>query len=151
MKFALNGALTIGTWDGANIEIAQAVGEANIFIFGLRAEDIAHRRAIGYQPRLHVEESPKLAAVLDAVGNGLFSPEEPQRYRGLVDSLLHVDHYFVLADFADYLAAQRRADRAFAAPEQWAKTAIRNVAAMGQFSSDRTVREYARNIWNIAL
>jgi len=151
MKFALNGALTIGTWDGANIEIAQAVGEGNIFVFGLRAEDIAHRRAIGYQPRLHVEENPKLAAVLDAVGNGMFSPEEPQRYRGLVDSLLDVDHYFVLADFADYLAAQRRVDHDFAEPQQWAKMAIHNIASIGHFSSDRAVRDYARDIWNIAI
>jgi starch phosphorylase len=151
MKFALNGALTIGTWDGANIEIAQTVGDGNIFIFGLRAEDIAQRRALGYQPRLHVEENPRLAAVLEAVAGGLFSPEEPQRYRGLVDSLLDVDHYFVLADFADYLAAQQRVDRAFAEPQQWTRMAIHNIAAMGQFSSDRTVREYARNIWNIAV
>jgi starch phosphorylase len=151
MKFALNGALTIGTWDGANIEIAQAVGDGSIFVFGLRAEDIAHRRAIGYQPQQHVEDNPKLAAVLDAIGNGLFSPEEPLRYRGLVDSLLNVDHYFVLADFADYLAAQRRVDRAYAEPQQWAKMAMRNIASMGNFSSDRAVRDYARDIWNIAV
>jgi starch phosphorylase len=151
MKFALNGALTIGTWDGANIEIAQAVGEQNIFIFGLRAEEVTARRARGYTPRLHYEEDPRLKAVLDAVAGGLFSPEEPHRYCGLVDSLLHVDHYLVLADFAGYLRAQAEVDRAFAEPQQWARMAIHNVAAMGQFSSDRTVREYARNIWGIAV
>jgi starch phosphorylase len=151
MKFALNGALTIGTWDGANIEIAQEVGEENIVIFGLRAEQIAQRRALGYRPRKVYEETPRLKAVIDAVAEGRFAPEEPHRYWGLVDSLLNVDHYFVLADFADYLQAQRRVDRLFADPQLWAQTAIRNIAAMGRFSSDRTVREYARSIWNIAV
>ncbi len=151
MKFALNGALTIGTWDGANIEIAQAVGEPNIFIFGLRAEEIDERRALGYLPRMHYDENPQLKAVLDAVAEGRFSPDEPHRYWGLVDSLLNVDHYFVLADFADYVQAQRRVDSAFADPQQWARMAIRNIAAMGEFSSDRTVREYARRIWSIEV
>jgi starch phosphorylase len=151
MKFALNGALTVGTWDGANIEIAHAVGEPNIFIFGLRAEEIAARRLQGYRPRQVYEANPRLKAVIDAVAEGRFSPEEPHRYWGLVDSLLDVDHYFVLADFADYLQAQQRVDHAFADPQQWAKMAIHNIAAMGQFSSDRTVREYARNIWGIEL
>jgi len=149
MKFALNGALTLGTWDGANIEIAHAVGDPNIFIFGLRAEEIVERRALGYLPRLLYDENPRLKAVIDAVAEGRFSPEEPHRYWGLVDSLLNVDHYFVLADFADYLRAQMEVDRAFADPQQWARMAIHNIAAMGQFSSDRTVREYARNIWGI--
>jgi len=151
MKFALNGALTIGTWDGANIEIAQAVGEQNIFIFGLRAEEVAQQRALGYLPRRHYEENLQLKSVLDAVAGGVFSPEEPHRYCGLVDALLNVDHYFVLADFAGYVRAQAQVDRAFADPQQWARMAIHNIAAMGQFSSDRTVREYARNIWNIAF
>ena len=151
MKFALNGALTIGTWDGANIEIAQAVGAANIFVFGLRAEDIAQRRALGYAPRLHYEENEALRAVLDAIAGGLFSPAEPQRYRGLVESLLDHDPYFLLADFADYRQAQRQVDCAYAEPPQWAKMAIHNIGAMGQFSSDRTVGEYARNIWRLAV
>jgi starch phosphorylase len=151
MKFALNGALTIGTWDGANIEIAHAVGEPNIFIFGLRAEQIDQHRAAGYRPRTVYEEDPQLKAVIDAVAEGRFAPDEPHRYWGLVDSLLDVDHYFVLADFADYRRAQRQVDAAYADPQRWAKMAIHNVAAMGQFSSDRTVREYARNIWGIEL
>jgi starch phosphorylase len=151
MKFALNGALTIGTWDGANIEIAQAVGERNIFIFGLRAEEIVERRALGYLPRMVYEENPQLKAVIDAVAEGRFSPDEPHRYWGIVDSLLNVDHYFVLADFAAYVQAQRQVERAFAEPRQWASMAIHNIAAMGQFSSDRTVREYARNIWGIQV
>ena len=150
MKFALNGALTIGTWDGANIEIAQAVGEANIVVFGLRAEEISQRRALGYRPRSVYEANEQLKAVIDAVAEGRFAPEEPHRYWALVDTLLNADPYFVLADFADYLEAQQRVDLAFADPRQWATMAIHNIAAMGQFSSDRTVREYARNIWNIA-
>ena len=150
MKFALNGALTIGTWDGANIEIAQAVGEANIVVFGLRAEEISQRRALGYRPRSIYEANAQLKAVIDAVAEGRFAPEEPHRYWALVDTLLNADPYFVLADFADYLEAQQRVDLAFADPRQWATMAIHNIAAMGQFSSDRTVREYARNIWNIA-
>ncbi len=151
MKFALNGALTIGTWDGANIEIAQAVGEGNIFIFGLRAEEVAQQRAAGYAPRRHYEEDLQLKMVLDAVAGGLFCPDEPHRYCALVDALLNVDPYFVLADFADYLRAQAEVDRAFADAQRWSKMSIHNIAAMGQFSSDRTVREYARNIWNIAV
>ena len=151
MKFALNGALTMGTWDGANIEIAHAVGEPNIFIFGLRAEQIEQRRALGYRPRTVYEEDPQLKAVIDAVAEGRFAPDEPHRYWGLVDSLLGIDHYFVLADFADYQRAQRQVDAAYADPQRWATMAIHNVAAMGQFSSDRTVREYARNIWGIEV
>ncbi len=151
MKFALNGALTIGTWDGANIEIAHAVGEANIFIFGLRAEDVAAQRTLGYVPRRYYEENAQLKAVLDAVADGRFSPDEPHRYRALVSSLLYHDHYFLLADFAAFLQAQQQVDRTFAEPQRWAKMAIHNIAAMGQFSSDRTVREYARNIWKIAV
>jgi starch phosphorylase len=149
MKFALNGALTIGTWDGANIEIAHAVGESNIFIFGLRAEEVAGHRALGYLPRRHYDENAQLKAVLDALADGRFSPDEPYRYRPLVDSLLQHDHYFLLADFVSYLEAQQRVDRAFADPESWAGMAVHNIAAMGQFSSDRTVREYARSIWKL--
>jgi len=151
MKFALNGALTIGTWDGANIEIAHAVGESNIFIFGLRAEEVARARTLGYSPRLHYEENAQLRAVLDAIADGRFSPDDPHRYRALVSSLLYQDHYFLLADFASFLDAQRRVDQAFAEPQRWARMAIRNIAAMGHFSSDRTVREYARKIWDIAV
>jgi glycogen phosphorylase len=147
MKFALNGALTIGTWDGANIEMAQAMGEHNMFVFGLRADAVAQTKALGYDPRLHVEENPQLARVLAAIGGGTFSPGEPERYRGLVDGLLNHDSYLLLADFADYVAAQGRVDALWRDPAAWAGRAIRNVAAMGPFSSDRTVREYVEKIW----
>jgi starch phosphorylase len=147
MKFALNGALTIGTWDGANIEMAQAMGEENMFVFGLRADAVARTKSLGYDARLHVEENLQLRAVLDAIGGGLFSPGEPERYRGLVDGLLHHDHYMLLADFADYVATQARVDALYRDPAAWAARALANVAAMGAFSSDRTIRDYVQKIW----
>ncbi|MBC7940735.1 MAG: glycogen/starch/alpha-glucan phosphorylase, partial [Chitinophagaceae bacterium] len=150
MKLALNGALTIGTDDGANIEIRQQVGDDNIFIFGLSTAEVAAQRAAGYQPMRLVESHPRLKAVLDAVGGGAFSPDEPGRYRGLVDSLLWGgDHYFLLADFDSYVAAQAQVDRLYRDPEAWARKAIANVAGMGFFSSDRTIGEYARQVWGI--
>jgi starch phosphorylase len=149
MKFALNGALTIGTWDGANIEIAEAVGLDNIFIFGLRAEQVAALHSIGYDPRFHYDTHAELKSALDAIAGGVFSPDEPDRYRSLVHSLLHGDRYLLLADFASYLAAQDDVDRAYGDPQAWAAKSIRNIAAMGHFSSDRSIREYARVIWHI--
>ncbi len=149
MKFALNGALTIGTWDGANIEMAQAVGPEHFFIFGLKSEEVKQVRALGYDPRLHYEGNAQLKAVLDAIAGGDFSPGERGRYRDLVGSLLHRDSYLLLADFAAYVAEQQRADALYAMPEAWADKAIRNIAGMGAFSSDRTIRDYARMIWNV--
>jgi starch phosphorylase len=150
MKLALNGALTIGTDDGANIEIRQQVGDDNIFIFGLSAAEVAAQRAAGYQPMRLYESNPRIKAVLDAVGGGAFSPDEPGRYRGLVDSLLWGgDHYLLLADFDSYLAAQARVDALFRDRQAWARKAIANVAGMGFFSSDRTIREYAAQVWRL--
>jgi starch phosphorylase len=150
MKLALNGALTIGTDDGANIEIRQQVGDDNIFIFGLEAHEVAAQRSAGYQPLRLYENNPKLKAVLDAISGGFFSADEPARYRGLVDSLLWGgDHYLLLADFDSYLAAQARVDALYRDRDAWAKKAIANVAGMGMFSSDRTIGEYARQIWGL--
>jgi glycogen phosphorylase len=150
MKLALNGALTIGTDDGANIEIRQQVGDDNIFIFGLKTPEVAHLRATGYQPLRIYEHNPRLRAVLDSISGGAFSPEEPARHRGVVDALLWGgDHYLLLADFDDYLAAQNRVDNLFRDREAWARTAIANVAGMGMFSSDRTIREYAQQVWGL--
>ncbi len=151
MKLALNGALTIGTDDGANIEIRQCVGDDNIFIFGHRAHEVAALRESGYQPlRIH-DNHPRLQAVLQAIGGGAFSPHEPARYRGVVDALLWGgDHYQLLADYDAYLEAQARVDALFREPQAWARAAVLNVAGMGMFSSDRTIREYAREIWNLA-
>jgi starch phosphorylase len=150
MKLALNGALTIGTDDGANIEIRQQVGDDNIFIFGLSTAEVAQHKSQGWQPFRVYEANPRLKAVLDAIAAGAFSEDEPGRYRGLVDSLLWGgDPYMLLADFDSYVAAQARVDTLYEQPEAWARKAIRNVAGMGFFSSDRTIREYAREVWGI--
>jgi glycogen phosphorylase len=149
MKLALNGALTIGTDDGANIEIRQQVGDDNIFIFGLSTAEVAATRAGGYRPEAIVHEHPALRAVLSAIGSGLFSPDDPDRYRLLVDSLTGSDHYRLFADFDTYLAAQARVDALYRDPQAWAVKAIANVAGMGMFSSDRTIGEYARQVWHV--
>ena len=150
MKLALNGALTIGTDDGANIEIRERVGDDNIFIFGLRTAEVAEQRARGYDPLAVYHADPVLRRVLDAIADGVFSPQEPARYRGLIDGLLRGgDHYLLLADYAAYIAAQARVDALFRDREAWAAAAIRNVAGMGVFSSDRAIGEYARRIWRV--
>ncbi|HUO43632.1 MAG TPA: glycogen/starch/alpha-glucan phosphorylase [Burkholderiales bacterium] len=150
MKLALNGALTIGTEDGANIEIRDAVGADNIFIFGLKADEVRARRAADYDPRRIYGENRELARVLDQIGSGDFSPDDPQRFRPIVQALLdHGDYYMLLADFADYVATQQRVDALYADRDAWTAMAIRNVAAMGVFSSDRTIREYADGIWHV--
>jgi starch phosphorylase len=151
MKLALNGALTIGTDDGANIEIRQNVGDDNIFIFGLKTPEVQHLREIGYQPLRYYERLPQLKAVLDAIVGGQFSPDEPGRYVGLIDSLLWGgDHYMLLADYESYVATQLQVDALYQQPAQWVEKVIANVAGMGGFSSDRSIGEYARQIWNIA-
>lgn len=149
MKFALNGALTIGTLDGANIEIAEAVGRENMFLFGMTAEEVVAMRAGGYRPREVYEGSPRLRRTLDWILSGELSPDEPERFRVLVDDLLERDPFFTLADFADYLRAQEEVDAAYRDPERWTRMAILNVARSGFFSSDRSVREYADRIWKI--
>jgi starch phosphorylase len=150
MKLALNGALTIGTEDGANIEIRDAVGADNIFIFGMLTNEVRELRERGYRPREYYEANPELKAVIDAIAAGVFSPDEPGRFLPIVQALLdHGDHYFLLADYAQYVAAQERVDALYADADAWTATAIRNVAAMGPFSSDRTIREYANNIWGV--
>ncbi len=150
MKLALNGALTIGTDDGANIEIRQNVGDDNIFIFGLKTPEVVTLRASGYQPMRIYESNPQLKNVLDAIAGGQFSPQDPGRYRGLVDSLLWGgDHYLLLADFANYVETQSRVDALYRQSGEWASRAIANVAGMGAFSSDRTIREYAQQIWGM--
>jgi glycogen phosphorylase len=150
MKLALNGALTIGTDDGANIEIRQNVGDDNIFIFGLKTPEVQALRQSGYVSRHYYDTLPALKAVLDAVAGGQFSPDEPNRYGPLVDSLISGgDHYMLLADYASYVETQLRVDDLYRTPAHWCERAIANVAGMGVFSSDRTIREYARQIWHI--
>jgi glycogen phosphorylase len=150
MKLALNGALTIGTLDGANIEIRERVGADNIFIFGLTADEVAHRRVNGYAPGAEVAAAPALAQTIEAVGSGAFSPDDPGRFRPLIDDLLGRDYFMVLADFAHYAAAQRTVDAAFCDPATWRQRAILNTAKVGWFSSDRTIRDYAAEIWHVA-
>ncbi|MGE3306799.1 MAG: glycogen/starch/alpha-glucan phosphorylase [Rhizobiaceae bacterium] len=149
MKFALNGALTIGTLDGANIEIKDNVGDDNIVIFGLTAGQVAERRAGGYDPRAVIEASPNLSQALSAIMSGVFSPDDPNRYRSLLDGLFDHDWFMVAADFDSYAAAQRRVDAIWRNSPDWNAKAIRNVANMGWFSSDRTIRQYASEIWGV--
>jgi starch phosphorylase len=150
MKLALNGALTIGTDDGANIEIRQNVGDDNIFIFGLKTPEVQALKQSGYQPMRYYERLPGLRAVLEAIASGQFSPSEPGRYRALVDALLWGgDHYLLLADFESYVATQSKVDALYRQPSQWCEKAIANVAGMGTFSSDRTIAQYASEIWHV--
>jgi len=150
MKLAMNGALTIGTDDGANIEIRQAVGDDNIFIFGLKTPEVQALRQSGYSPMRHYEGDAKLKRVLDSIARGTFSPTEPGRYGPLIDSLLWGgDHYLLLADYASYVETQGKVDALYRRPHDWATCAITNVAGMGGFSSDNTIRQYAEQIWSL--
>jgi starch phosphorylase len=149
MKFALNGALTIGTLDGANIEILEHVGDENMFIFGLTADQVAARRQQGLDASDVIAASPVLTQVLASVEDGVFSPEERDRYRGLVNSLRYHDYFLVGADFDDYYAKQRQLADLWRRPEDWWKASILNTANVGWFSSDRSIREYAATVWNV--
>jgi len=150
MKLTLNGALTIGTLDGANIEIADAVGAENMFIFGLDVAQAAALRARGYDPRAIYETNAALREALDMIGQGHFSPDEPDRFRPIVRSLIEEgDRFLVLADFEAYRAAQGRAEALFRDTEEWSRRAILNVARIGYLSSDRAIAEYAETIWNV--
>jgi starch phosphorylase len=149
MKFAFNGALTIGTLDGANIEIMERVGRENIVIFGLTAEEVAAKRADGYNPREVIEGSPELAQAVRSIASGVFSPDDPGRYAGLMDALYTSDWFMVAADFDAYAAAQREVDDRWRNRPAWRKSAIMNIANVGWFSSDRTISEYAREIWGV--
>ena len=150
MKFALNGALTIGTLDGANVEIRDCVGDDNIYIFGLTVNDVAALREKGYDPRAYLGSDSPLARALDLVRSGFFSPGDPSAFVPLIELIVdHGDEYFLAADFDSYAAAQLHAEADYRNPRLWTSKAVRNVAAMGMFSSDRTIREYASQIWNI--
>jgi starch phosphorylase len=150
MKFALNGALTIGTLDGANIEIKEEVGDENIFIFGLTAEEVLNKKRSGYNPFSYYESIPALKKVIDMIANGYFSPSHPSLFKPIVDSLLYQgDAYMLLADFESYVQCQQRVSEVYLDPEAWTRKSILNVANMGKFSSDRTIAEYARDIWGV--
>ncbi len=149
MKFALNGALTIGTLDGANVEMREQVGADNIFIFGHTTPEVAEIRARGYQPRSYYDDNADLRGVLDAIRDGVFSPEEPGRFQQIFDVLVNWgDHYLLLADYASYVATQGQVDALYRTADAWTRKAVLNVAGMGAFSSDRTIAEYADQIWH---
>jgi len=149
MKLALNGALTIGTLDGANIEIMEEVGKENIFIFGLNAQEVENQRRQGYNPMDYYQGNAELKQALDMLRSGYFTPDEPARCQHIADSLLQGDHYLLLADYASYVACHDRVRELYRNPAQWTRQAVLNVAGMGKFSSDRTIREYAEKIWHV--
>jgi starch phosphorylase len=149
MKFTLNGALTIGTLDGANVEIREEVGAENFFLFGLTAEQVNELKAAGYRPRDYYERDAELRAALDLIASGAFSGGDPNLFRPLVDHLLDHDTYLLLADYRAYVDAQGEVDRAFRDPARWTRMSILNVARAGKFSSDRSIREYCDAIWGV--
>ncbi len=150
MKLSLNGALTIGTLDGANIEIMEEVGEENIFIFGHTTEELKQLRETGYYPLTYINSNPELANVLEMIRNGSFSPNQPDLFRPILEGLIEGgDYYSVLADFQPYIDAQDRVGTAFADQEGWIRKSILNVANMGKFSSDRTISNYANQVWGV--
>ncbi len=150
MKFAMNGALTIGTLDGANIEIRNAVGQENFFLFGLTAEEVAKLQASGYRPRSIYESNPELREAIDLIDSGFFSNGDRELFRPLVESLLNRDDYLLLADYQAYVDCQRRVSEAYRDQNNWTRMSILNSARVGRFSSDRSIREYCRDIWNVS-
>jgi starch phosphorylase len=150
MKMSLNGALTIGTLDGANVEIMEEVGEENIFIFGLTTPQVAEVKANGYNPNDYYHSNPELKQVLDMIASGFFSIEEPNRYQPIIDNLLkNGDQYLLLADYASYIETQDRVGKLYQNQDEWTRLAILNVANMAKFSSDRAIGDYAKNIWHV--
>ena len=148
MKFALNGAITIGTLDGANIEIRDEVGAENFFLFGLTAAEVQKLKARGYRPRDYYEADPRLREVIDQIASGFYSPDQPDLFQPLVNNLLGVDPYLLLADYAAYIECQEKVGRAYRDPEAWTRMSIFNTARSGYFSSDRAIRDYCDRIWH---
>jgi len=149
MKFSMNGALTIGTLDGANVEIRQEVGSENFFLFGLTTPEVAQLQATGYHPWDYYQGNEDLKGVIDLINSGFFAHGDTELFRPLTENLLHQDPYFLLADYQSYLDCQEKVSQAYQDPQHWTKMAILNVARMGKFSSDRSIREYCQEIWNI--
>ncbi|MBI3109938.1 MAG: glycogen/starch/alpha-glucan phosphorylase [Ignavibacteriales bacterium] len=149
MKFSMNGALTIGTLDGANIEIREAVGEENFFLFGLTADEVRKVKAEGYEPARYVEQNSGLRSVLELLESGHFSRNDARLFKPLVDSLMHHDEYLLLADYQSYVECHDRVSAAYLDEEEWVRKSILNVARIGRFSSDRSIREYCEKIWDV--
>jgi starch phosphorylase len=150
MKFTLNGALTIGTLDGANVEIREAVGADHFFLFGLTAEEVIATKRVGYRPQEEIAKDPELGRVIELIAGGAFSPGDRGLFMPIVDDLVHRDPFLVLADFRSYVDAQARVAAAWRSPSQWVRSSILNTARAGKFSSDRSIREYAQNIWRVS-
>jgi len=150
MKFMMNGALTVGTRDGATIEIAEEAGEENVFLFGLTAEEVSRTLAQGYRPWEIYDTNPELRGVLDLIASGHFSHGDRTLFKPLLDDLLGRDPYLLLADYGPYIACQDQISAAYRDPARWTRMSILNVARMGKFSSDRTIAEYCRDIWKVS-
>src|SRR5205807_8188302 len=148
MKFALNGALTIGTLDGANVEIRETVGAENFFLFGLTVEEVQRRLSQGYRPYEHYQSDEELHAVIDAIAGGAFSNGDRDLFKPIIDTLLWSDPYMLLADYRSYVQCQEEVGRLWRDPERWTHSSILNVARMGRFSSDRAIRQYCHDIWH---
>jgi starch phosphorylase len=149
MKFMLNGALTIGTLDGANVEMLQEMGPENIFIFGLNVDEVEALNKKGYNPREYYENNAELKLCIDEIASGFFSPEDPTMFRELASSLLNHDRFMLLADYESYIKCQERVSQTYANQELWLRKSLLNIASAGKFSSDRTISEYARDIWGV--
>ncbi|RMC07771.1 hypothetical protein DUI87_15240 [Hirundo rustica rustica] len=149
MKFMVNGALTIGTMDGANVEMAEEAGEENLFIFGMRVEDVEALDRKGYNAREYYESLPELRQAIDQISSGFFSPRDPGCFKDVVNMLMHHDRFKVFADYEAYIKCQGQVDQLFMDPREWTRKVIRNIACSGKFSSDRTITEYAREIWGV--
>jgi starch phosphorylase len=149
MKFALNGALTIGTLDGANVEIREEVGVENFFLFGLTVEKVAKVKALGYRPRDYYDQNSMLRETLDFIGSDTLARGDRELFRPLVENLLEHDPFLLLADYQSYIDAQERVTALWCEPEAWTRSSILNTARMGKFSSDRSIRDYCERVWKI--
>jgi starch phosphorylase len=149
MKFMMNGALTIGTLDGANVEIREEAGAENFFLFGLTADDVERVRREGYRPARHAEENSELREALDLLASGRLTGGDPDVLRPVVENLLQSDPFLVLADYADYVATQTRVSEAWRDEQRWTRMSILNTARSGKFSADRAIREYCDEIWRV--
>ncbi|XP_044925282.1 glycogen phosphorylase, liver form isoform X1 [Mustela putorius furo] len=149
MKFMLNGALTIGTMDGANVEMAEEAGEENLFIFGMRVDDVAALDKKGYEAKEYYEALPELKLAIDQIDNGFFSPQQPDLFKDVINMLFYYDRFKVFADYEAYVKCQEKVSQLYMNPKAWNTMVLKNIAAAGKFSSDRTIKEYARDIWNM--
>jgi starch phosphorylase len=149
MKFMMNGAITIGTLDGANVEIREEAGAENFFLFGLTAEEVARVKASGYRPETCLQASPELAEAMRLIETGHFTRADTEVFRALVENLVRFDPYLVLADYASYVACQAQVSDAWRDAERWTHMSILNTARSGKFSSDRAIREYCDEIWRV--